>query len=141
VQFRWNKPGLAELRGKRKSLLRHEMSTDEDVLDGGSVDQKPPELMTATEHFMARKFKEARGMRYEKRAILKATGTSISKKQNISVNSYVKEVLQDLVYVDTVIGNNVHATEDLMELSNEGLVVSTNSLETMPKHLTGVKVA
>jgi hypothetical protein len=117
------------------------MSTDEDVLDGGSMDKKPPELMTATEHFMARKFKEARGMRYEKRAILKATGRSSSKKQNISVNSYVKEVLQDLVYVDTVIGNNVHATEDLMELSNEGLVVSTNSLETMPKHLTGVKVA
>jgi hypothetical protein len=37
------------------------MSTEEEILDGTSVEQKPPELMTAIEHFHVRKFKDHSG--------------------------------------------------------------------------------
>jgi hypothetical protein len=40
------------------------------------------------------------------------------------------------VHADTEERNIAHAGEDLMELSKEGMVESTNSLETAPKHLT-----
>jgi hypothetical protein len=113
------------------------MSTEEDVSDGQSVEQKPLELMTAIERFHARKFKGLSGTNTDKRAILKAAGLGRNKKQRTPVKSYVMEALQDLVKDDVEAGTSEDEAEDLMELSKEGMVERTSSLKKVPKHLTG----
>jgi ribosomal protein S20 len=114
------------------------MSTEEEISDGTSVEQKPPELMTAIEHFYMRKFKDHSGVQAEKRAILKATGSGSNKKQKTLVKSYVKEALQSLMEVKVETWSKEDEADDLMELSKEGLAeAATNLLETAPQHLTG----
>jgi hypothetical protein len=79
--------------GKGRVSFGMNMSTEEEVSNGGSVELNLLELMIATEHFVARKFKEAQGMRPEKKDVLKAIGTCSNKKQKTSVKSHVKEAL------------------------------------------------
>jgi hypothetical protein len=122
---------------KKRVSFGTNMSTEEDVLDGQSVEQKPLELMTAIERFHARKFKGLSGTNTDKRAILKAAGLGRNKKQRTPVKSYVMEALQDLVKDDVEAGTSEDEAEDLMELSKEGMVERTSSLKKVPKHLTG----
>jgi hypothetical protein len=123
--------------GKEKVSFGTNMSTEEDVSDGQSVEQKPPELMTAIERFHARKFKGSSGTNTYKRAILKAAGSGRNKKQRTPVKSYVMEALQDLVKDDVEAGTSEDEAEDLLELPKEGMVERASSLEKVPKHLTG----
>jgi hypothetical protein len=71
------------------------------------------------------------------RAILKASGPGSNKKQKTPVKAYVKVALQSLVDENVEAGSSEDEVEDLMELSKEGLVELTNSLEMEPKHLMG----
>jgi hypothetical protein len=67
--------------GKERVSFDTKMSTDEECSDGGSVEQKAQELMSIVERFHARKFKATMRARADKRAVLKVTGSSSSKKQ------------------------------------------------------------
>jgi hypothetical protein len=51
------------LGGKERVSFGTNMSTEEENLDGRSMEQKPPELMTVIKQFHMRKFKDHRGVK------------------------------------------------------------------------------
>jgi hypothetical protein len=124
------------LGGKGRVAFGTNMLTEEEVSDGASVEQKPPELMIVVERFHMREFKDHHGAKAEKRAILKAAGLGNNKKQKTPVKSYVKDALQSLVDEQIVAGCREEGVEEPMELSKEGLFEETNLLKIEPQHLT-----
>jgi hypothetical protein len=61
------------------------MMTEDESLDGGSVEQKRASQLTTIEYFHAHKFKCQSEANAKKRAVLKITGVRSSKKQRTPV--------------------------------------------------------
>jgi hypothetical protein len=113
------------------------MSTEDECSDSGLVEQRDPKLMTAVDHFHARKFKEINMLKGEKRVVLKVAGAGTNKKQRTAVKSSVQEAIKSLVQSRIDVQGDVVEHDDAMEMSKEGLGVAPQPLEADPKMLTG----
>jgi hypothetical protein len=83
--------------GKDRVSFGTNMTTEDESSECDSVEQRDLKLLTAVEHFHARRLKDQRGTKEDKRAVLNVAGAGSSKKQKTPVKSCVQEAVKGLM--------------------------------------------
>jgi hypothetical protein len=117
-----------------------DMSTEEEISDGRSVEQDTQPFMTTVERFHARKFRDNGGQSVDKRAILKVIGGGSNKKQKTPIKDCVKGMLKNLLETEDVDEVKPMAGDVPMKQHEMDVASGANPPIAHPIHMTGTHV-
>jgi hypothetical protein len=126
-----------EAKGKECVSFGTNMSSDEDISDGASMEQEIDLLPTAVERFHTIRFRERGSADTGKHSIHKVVGSGNSKKQRTPIKQGVKAAIRDMLEDVEDAAKDYVMSEVPKELQEERMCMEATSPNVEPTNLMG----